>query len=154
VLWHQDSHYLGADTASQLLVSVWIPLVDTDTANGCMQVIPASHGWGLVAAEMDPDHQAWRPLEDPTLRGTPLSCEMSVGDVLMFTNLTVHRSLPNVSDHTRWSIDVRYHATGLTPERGASDLPGFVARSRSLPGDEDTYPSWYERYVESGVHTE
>jgi len=154
VLWHQDSHYFGPDTAKQRLISVWIPLVDTDEKNGCMQVIPKSHSWGYVEAEMDPDHQSYRPLQDPTERGDPFSCEMKVGDVLMFGNLTLHRSLSNTSDHTRWSIDVRYHAEGIDFKRAASFIPGFLARSRRSPADVDTWESWNQRYQKSGIHTE
>jgi len=154
VLWHQDSHYLGESTAEQLIVSTWIPLVDTDEKNGCMQVIPSSHTWGLVAASMDPEHLAYRPTDDPSTRGEPCSCKMSVGDVLFFSNLMVHRSLANHSDHTRWSIDLRYHAAGITLENSEKYLPGFRARSRHAPHQEDDWPTWQRRYVASGVHTE
>jgi ectoine hydroxylase-related dioxygenase (phytanoyl-CoA dioxygenase family) len=151
VLWHQDSHYFGPDTADMTILTVWVPLVDTDETNGCMQIVPGSHTWGYVDAEMDPDHKAYRPLQDPTERGDPISCEMKVGDVLIFRNLTLHRSLPNTSDHTRWSIDFRYHGEGVTFARADKYIPGF--RARGGPGPEP-WQTWITRYRESGIHTE
>jgi len=154
VLWHQDSHYFGRASSEKRIITVWIPLVDTDKENGCMQIIPTSHSWGYVEAEMDPEHNAYRPLKDPEKRGAPANCEMKVGDVLMFGNLTLHRSLPNVSDHIRWSIDFRYHAPGLHFEREADYIPGFLARSRSNPAGIDTWQTWNRRYKDSGITTE
>ena len=154
VLWHQDSHYFGQDSAAERIVTVWIPLVDAREENGCMQVIPQSHDWGYVDAEIDPDHQAYKPIEDPETRGTPMSCEMDVGDVLIFGNLTLHRSLPNSSDHTRWSIDLRYHAPGIEFARSGEYIPGFLARSRSNPNDVNSWAAWNQRYRDSEIHTE
>ena len=148
VLWHQDSNYFGEQTAAQRIISVWFPLVQADTNNGCMQVIPGSHRHGYQAAEMDPDHKALRPLEDPERFGKPLTCPMQVGDVLFFSNLTYHRSLMNASDHTRWSIDLRYHETGMQHPRKADFLPGFTARSRATPAAVDRWADWRD-----AVHT-
>ena len=142
VLWHQDSNYFGVETAAQRIISVWFPLVPADTTNGCMQVIPSSHRHGYQAAEMDPDHKALRPIEDPERFGAPMTCQMQVGDVLFFSNLTYHRSLMNASDHTRWSIDLRYHETGMQHPRKADFLPGFTARSRARPGSVDGWTDW------------
>jgi ectoine hydroxylase-related dioxygenase (phytanoyl-CoA dioxygenase family) len=154
VLWHQDSHYFGRDSSDKRIITVWLPLVDADAENGCMQVIPGSHSWGYVEAEIDPEHNAYRPLEDPEQRGPSTTCEMQVGDVLIFGNLTLHRSLPNVSDHVRWSIDFRYHAPGLHFERESEYIPGFLARSRSNPESIDSWPTWHQRYKDSGITTE
>lgn len=151
VLWHQDSHYFGEDTADKTVITVWVPLVDANESNGCLQVIPESHTWGYVEAEMDSEHKSYKPLEDPTKRGTPLRCEMRTGDVLLFGNLMLHRSLPNVSDHTRWSIDFRYHSEGITFARKNDCLPGFRARGH-LGGE--NWETWFTRYKESGIHTE
>lgn len=140
VLWHQDSHYYGKDTTPLSIITVWIPLVPATTENGCMQVIPGSHRWGYQEAEMDPEHNAYRPIENPEKRGTPRACEMNVGDVLMFNNLTFHRSTENYSESTRWSVDLRYCTPDAKFERFDSFMPGFVARSSTRPvGDWETW---------------
>jgi hypothetical protein len=40
-----------------VLRQVWVPLVDTDECNGCMQVVPRSHRLGGVPSQMDPDYK-------------------------------------------------------------------------------------------------
>ena len=52
---------------------------------------------------------------------------MEPGDVLFLNKLTMHASLPNLSEDVRWSVDVRYQPTGRPW------FPGFVAQSRSAP---------------------
>ena len=39
VSWHQDSAYFGLDPHE--LVTAWIALTDSNTANGCLRVLPA-----------------------------------------------------------------------------------------------------------------
>ena len=149
VLWHQDSNYFGEQTAAQRIISVWFPLVPADAHNGCMQVIPGSHRHGYHAAEIDTDHKALRPLDDPTRFGEPVTLPMQVGDVLFFSNLTYHRSLMNGSDHTRWSIDLRYHRAGMEHPRKPDFLPGFIARSRADPVAEEGWPEWRDQVARS-----
>ena len=68
---------------------------------------------------------------------------MKVGDVLIFTNLTLHASGDNTSDHVRWSIDLRY-----APFKNLSDLdsshPGIVVRSDN-PDKVMSFAQWDER---------
>ena len=140
VLWHQDSQYFGADSQTQNIITVWLPLVRSDQKNGCMQVIPDSHRWGLQAFDKDEEANVLRPLEDPEQRGKAVNCEMDVSDLLVFGNLTFHRSIENVSDHTRWSIDLRYCSPDVTFARLPSFMPGFLARSQSRSAE--SWESW------------
>jgi hypothetical protein len=68
---------------------------------------------------------------------------MERGDVLFLTRLTIHSSLPNISDEVRWSFDLRYHPIGQPT--GRSMFPGFIARSRSNPASELHDPVEWER---------
>src|SRR5580704_1611766 len=43
VPWHQDSGYFEPYCDTALVLTVWLPLVDADAANGCMWVLPKSH---------------------------------------------------------------------------------------------------------------
>ena len=58
---------------------------------------------------------------------------MQVGDVLVFGNLTFHRSLENTSEDIRWSVDLRYSPTGSPLEWLLEKWPGFIARSERQP---------------------
>jgi hypothetical protein len=145
--WHQDSGSYGPPTEHTHIVSLWIPLVDVDERNGCMQIIRGSHRWGLQQAKPNADGHLV-PLDDPAGRGEIETLRMRAGDGVAFSQLTMHRSLPNSSDAIRWSIDLRYSAVG-TPvewlvERG---YPGFIARSRSDPASEESWETWRARRV-------
>ena len=134
VPWHQDLAFLNAEEAGDTLVlNFWIPLVDARAENGCMQMmrgthtllphdlhLPMPYGKEIVGIEN-------RDLPD----GEIVTGEVDVGDVIMTTERVLHRSLPNISDTVRWSVDNRYSALGLPT--GRADVPGFVARSRNHP---------------------
>jgi phytanoyl-CoA hydroxylase len=127
--WHQDAQVHTEKADPQFILTVWIPLVDTDEQNGCLQVIPNVHreskvlwseGFGISEGNM-PDAEI-------------LSLPMQRGDVLLLHKLTPHASEPNLTNAIRWSMDLRYQKTG-TPS-GRSCYPDFVARSRSNPDSE------------------
>jgi len=128
--WHQDSQYYGAPTAVLHVITVWLPLVPVDAANGCLQVMPGSQRWGLLAGERAED-QNIRCAADPVARGTPLAMPMAVGDVLFFHNLLVHGSQENRSTGVRWSLDSRYSACPRSQAIQAAD-EWFMARLRSM----------------------
>ena len=56
---------------------------------------------------------------------------MESGAVLVMDKLTMHASLPNLSEDIRWSVDLRYQPGG--EPTGWPWFPGFVALSRSAP---------------------
>jgi len=135
--WHQDLAFLDAEEAGDtLVINFWIPLVDTRMDNGCMQVMRGTHGLSLLPHNLrlpTPDGKVHVGIEDCDLPdGEIVTAEMNVGDVLMTTECVLHRSLPNISDTVRWSVDTRYSTLGKPT--GRPDVPGFVARSLNHPG--------------------
>ena len=66
--WHQDSGYYGAATEKHHILSLWIPLVDVDEVNGCLQMMPGSHRWGLLPTMSDGGGHL-QPREDIEERG-------------------------------------------------------------------------------------
>ena len=64
-----------------------------------------------------------------------VTCPMEVGDILLFHNLTLHRSLPHESQIIRWAIDIRYLRDGDHPGRAYWKNPQFkwVIRSQTQP---------------------
>ena len=105
--WHQDSQYYGVESQHARIVTVWIPLVDVDEENGCLQVMPGSFKWGLLRGARGSD-QNMRTFEDVDSKGEPELLPMRKGDIFLFSNLTFHKSTVNLTDSVRWSIDIRY----------------------------------------------
>lgn len=119
--WHQDDAYYAETSQSQTRMSVWVPLQDSDEENGCLQVIPGSHAWGLQPYEQREGgycNKALIPPEDIDLsQAVPVPA--SAGDVLLFSALLWHSSGGNRSDRLRRAFIVSYQEA--TVERGNKD---------------------------------
>jgi hypothetical protein len=124
---HQDSQYydtahftggeagtvqpgLEQSTEHLRIVTVWMPLVDTDERNGCLRLIPGSHRWGMHAGARDGDGNM-RAHADVEARCPAVSVPAQRGTCILFDNLVFHGSGPNLSDRVRWSLDWRYAPT-------------------------------------------
>ena len=92
---------------------------------------------------MDPEYKVLQPPPDfdYDALAPPISFPMEPGDALIFTNFTLHRSLMNNAETTRWSIDLRF-ATGPVGEVGTpGGVPGFRV-------GESSFESWQGRVEE------
>lgn len=129
VPWHQDLGYLRPDADETLIVNFWLPLVDAPMETGALQVMPGSHRWGRLPHEMINGYLGI--LETALPPHEVVDCPTPLGGALLLQEKTVHRSIPNVSDRVRWSLDLRYS----DPARptGREEVPGFLARSRARP---------------------
>ena len=127
VPWHQDLGYLHKNAEDTFMVNFWLPLVDATVENGCLEIIRGSHNYGII-----PYNNGAEDLVPESIpRGEVVCCPISVGSVLMIQHKTVHRSMPNFSDHIRWSLDIRYSDPRLPT--GRDSIPGFIARSIESP---------------------
>ena len=149
VPWHQDLGYLQPDAAETFMVNFWIPLVDATRENGCMEVIAGSHRAPLLDHEhgMGPAGNFKGVIDEQLPDGEHVLCPVRVGGVLLTQHKTMHRSLPNVSDHIRWSLDLRYSHPELPT--GRQGVPGFIARSRRDPESVCRSAEEWVRIVES-----
>jgi hypothetical protein len=115
-----------------LIVTCWVPLMNATVDAGCMEVIPKSHTRGVVR-HYNADTPA-PPLSvhpDHLPEGDPVAVPATIGDAVLMTNVTCHRSTPNTSGQIRWATDLRYNA----PEAG-DYFPyeaEFLARSKTTP---------------------
>lgn len=154
--WHQDSQYYGKESKEARIITVWIPLVDVDEHNGCLQVLPGSWEWGLLHGERGSDMNM-RTDEDVEKRGiSPVRLPMRKGDLFLFSNLTFHQSTLNLTDEVRWSVDIRYSRVigkhDFKPETLASEqyMRNQLDRHRRAPialtGDSKrlSYEEWRE----------
>ena len=114
------------------MVTVWIPLTEANRENGCLLVAPKSHKRGLAVHCIDPvSRYSRQAIPEKFVGKDQKAVLMQPGDVLLLDKLTMHASLPNLSESIRWSIDLRYQKTGWPT--GRSWFPGFVVRSEKDP---------------------
>jgi ectoine hydroxylase-related dioxygenase (phytanoyl-CoA dioxygenase family) len=141
VPWHQDRSY-WPNANWNPVITVWIPLVDTNLDNGCLHVWPRTHKTRVVGfhnerhtgtayTEIDMKDQAER-------HAVPLP--VPAGSAILFNDRCIHSSTPNLSDHVRWSLDLRYQPTDQ--ERMVEYGVGFLARSRKNPRRVATLEDW------------
>lgn len=118
-MWHQDGPYWPILRPKDQ-VTAWIALDDVDPENGCMSMVPGSHGWGdqiqvlhtlKEFADMTPA-TAGRPIE-------VVPCPVRAGGVHYHHALTWHGSPANASGRPRRAIALhfmpettRYDASG------------------------------------------
>ena len=130
VHWHQDAGVTWEEADPYFILTVWIPLVDATLENGCLRLIPDIHKEGLLPHRTKPglgtaihgDLLAHRPI---------MTLPMRKGSVLLMHKHTPHSSSRNSTDTVRWSMDIRYQATGTAT--GRPFYPHFVVRSRANP---------------------
>ena len=133
VPWHQDLGYLQPDASETFMVNFWIPLVDATVENGCMEVIAESHKVPLIdhVLGLGPGRNFKGIVDGELPDGEQVQCPVPLGGVLLIQHKTIHRSVPNYSDHIRWSMDIRYSDPRMPT--GRDGVPGFIARSEAQP---------------------
>ncbi|MEP7356419.1 MAG: phytanoyl-CoA dioxygenase family protein [Anaerolineales bacterium] len=150
VPWHQDKSYWPGANANPV-ITVWIPLVDSNLENGCLHIMPRTHTRRLLPfhneqvtgtgyLETDEAHLA------PGAR--VLAVPLEAGGALLFNDRCLHMSTANNSDHVRWSVDLRYQPTDQDPMTRHGI--GFLARSRLHPERVATREDWMEERTEHG----
>lgn len=100
---HQDWRSMQGSLDSMV---VWIPLVDVDKDLGALEIIPGSHKWGLLEAEMA---DGYGQLEEEIEGAEMVPVEVEKGDALFFSSFLAHQSGTNVTEHIRWSCHFRYN---------------------------------------------
>jgi hypothetical protein len=150
--WHQDQGVATVDVDATDMLTVWFPVFDTTTENGCLCVVPRSHQRGLLLHCPSKPGQVFDLRIPEVIRGSSgLPLEMKRGSVLFMHRLTMHSSLHNRSNGVRWSFDLRYQPVGQPT--GRDWLPAFVARSRKQPAREiHDWHQWAELWWESRRH--
>lgn len=100
---HQDWRSMQGSLDSTV---VWIPLIDLDIRLGALEVIPGSHKWGLLEADIVDGYGNLRQSVDES---GLVPVEIKAGDALFFSSFLVHRSGTNVTGSIRWSCHFRYN---------------------------------------------
>lgn len=131
--WHQDNGYSFVEP--QQYLTLWIPLVDVDEANGCPWIAPGLHRRGTL------EHRA-TSIGLVCLDEAPnaVAAPARIGDIVVFSSLAPHRTGPNTSAETRKAYILQYAPEGAIvrtvegqqipqddPERQFTILTGSVS---------------------------
>lgn len=150
--WHQDYVYWQC-CAEPSLVTAWVAFDDVDVSNGCMQVVPGSHQWGLINVnnffEQDLKKQEEEMVLEEGQTFRPIPLVMKAGQVSFHHPLTIHGSGPNTSDRFRRSMAIHIMADETVYKSGSrSDLHLNVTLMKPKDGDKfigESFPTLFSR---------
>ena len=141
--WHQDTTYLLGSTNA---ITIWIPLTGANKFQGSIEVIPGSHKSGLFPFRFTnglPDKRTRVSPKDIYLtedpKETPLMIEVEPCDLVVFSQMLLHRSTPNFSNHPRVTTQLRY-----------SDLKDGEFRNADYPFGDVTNITQVPSYLQLG----
>jgi Phytanoyl-CoA dioxygenase (PhyH) len=127
---HQDHHAIAGNSES---FTAWMPLHDCPAELGPLQILEASHHFGLQKTLPGTGY-----IPSETLRGGDwVGGQINAGDVLLFHSLTVHAASANTSNQLRISMDCRFQDYARAIDPATIVFPGSGARSW-----EATYANW------------
>lgn len=129
---HQDHTAIGGDPES---FTAWMPLHDCPLELGSLQILEASHRYGLQSA----DAATGIIPKETASGGQWLGGRINAGDVLIFHSLTVHAACPNISNQLRISMDCRFQDYGRPLNPATLVFPGASNGEKSW---ETTYANW------------
>ncbi|MGI9579153.1 MAG: phytanoyl-CoA dioxygenase family protein [Microthrixaceae bacterium] len=122
--WHQDNGYTFIEP--QQYMTCWVPLVDATVDNGCPWVLPGVHRRGTLEHwSTDLGFECVEHAEGA------VPVEARVGDVVVLSSLTPHRTGPNTSDDVRKAYILQY-----APDAAVVKQPDAFA-STGLQNDPD-----------------
>jgi len=150
--WHQDSAYMSKDSYDHMIATAWIPFLDATPENGTMQFARYGHRSGRVARHECCAGPTWyimlheadmKETLDVDLDKDIVTVPVPYGSFVLFNNLIPHRSLQNVSQDVRWSVDLRWQSPRHS--YGFYDIAqGIVFRHPDQP---DLQPKWKEFFA-------
>lgn len=125
--WHRDAAWSAIRPPD--VVTAWISLTDSTSANGCLRVIPNSHNARYDVDLADPLYE--EPVEVDERQAVELA--LRAGEMSLHHAGIVHDSRPNLTAADRIGLAVRYTRPGVTTMGSERELAVLV-RGRDLFG--------------------
>ncbi len=163
VPWHQDAQYWPLHPHEHC-VSVWIALYDTDTSNGCMQVIPGTHKTKLSheGDRKDTDVLEHALSLDEINIQDAVDIDLKAGEMSLHSDALVHGSGPNGSDRLRCGITMRVSSPDVKADLSVwpffrwiqlrGDDP-FNNNPKMQPPTQNNVPSGYNQHESVFTHS-
>jgi ectoine hydroxylase-related dioxygenase (phytanoyl-CoA dioxygenase family) len=126
---HQDHSGIAGSSDSY---TAWMPLHDCPQGQGTLEIIEASHCFGLQCADGYIQPEAPRG-------GDWVGGPFDAGDVAIFHSLTVHRSTLSTSHQLRCSVDCRFQSYDEPVAPLQIVFPNGAKGGRTW---EETYADW------------
>jgi non-haem Fe2+, alpha-ketoglutarate-dependent halogenase len=160
VSWHQDGIYSGLHLTPS--VSAWIALTPSDSANGCMRVIPKSHKRRLNhTKDTDEANLIERGDQVATVinEAEALDVVLQPGEMSLHHSSIVHGSRPNTSGGPRVGFIVRFTTNQFTSRampmlraRGKADCSHLILAEPPLQTDQHTaFEAWHRFNIRKEV---
>ncbi len=100
--WHQDNAYSKLKDPH---LQLWISLTRMTKENGGIWILPGSHK-KILPHVQEGAHMSYK---GNTRQAEFISAE--IGDILVFSSLTLHATTPNITGESRWAYVVEYMKT-------------------------------------------
>ncbi|MCL5997571.1 MAG: phytanoyl-CoA dioxygenase family protein [Chloroflexi bacterium] len=146
VPWHEDSAYWGQALAPMQVVTVWLAIDPSTTANGCMYVVPRTHDDGYSDyVPVDSSQNVFNREITPSKMRDKLAvpCELQPNQASLHDGKLIHGSPANTSHLRRCGYTMRYMPASA---KFNSDQLGalhqvYLARGRDRAGNQYADPS-------------
>lgn len=110
--WHQDWFYWQGTPK----LSIWLALDDATPENGCLRLVPGSHREHFTPQEVDDGHGFGLRITDADVGDRPIeTVPVARGSAVIFHDLALHSSCPNINGQDRWSVIATYR-NGTQPD--------------------------------------
>jgi phytanoyl-CoA hydroxylase len=140
VPWHQDSGYFEPYCDDSLVMTMWVPLVDTNVDNGCLYVIPRTHNGNVVEHEMHKSGNYLSVKEELVPEENWVACPVPKGGILLLSNKVMHASFKNLTSKVRWSMDLRYQSAHLPTNAGITRFENEIIENEESGVPAACYP--------------
>lgn len=153
VPWHQDATYWGL--TAPVALTAWVAFTPSHLDNGCMRVVPRSHGAPLAHGD-NRDRNNMLPGRETVLAEVneeqAVDIVLAPGEMSLHHLLLIHGSRPNTSGERRCGFAIRYIAASVGKARGPRGTATLV-RGRDhgrfdleQPPESDFHPAAVIRY--------
>jgi ectoine hydroxylase-related dioxygenase (phytanoyl-CoA dioxygenase family) len=112
VIVHQN--WTHVDETKHRSYSIWIPLQETNSINGTMQVIPESHKLFTIKRGLNIDHFL-KPINQFLKDEFLLPVNLKIGQAIIIDDAIIHYTGPNQSNKNRLAIQLIVKPIGASP---------------------------------------
>jgi hypothetical protein len=154
VPWHEDSAIWKGRLVPMQVVTVWLAIDPSTPENGCMRVIPGSHGHGYSDyddVEGAVFRQEIKPSQVPD--DTAVDCVLRPNEASLHDGRLIHGSAANTGAMRRCGFTMRYipTTTKVIDTAAQAGYQVYLARGRDRAGNRYGDPSkpnqaWFDAH--------